>query len=155
MSNAVAPQAWGFTIFCDDIRSEVGGKVALIGVYPSDMIVHVPFPLVMPKLGLWIQYFEVPGSIVGDGKLHVSLPGDEVPSIEADISFNELRPKTTLPVADNSEVDHWHSIKMPIVLSPVVLKEPGRILVRMQFDDLIISLGVLPVKAAPGNEAGY
>jgi hypothetical protein len=117
------------------------------------MIVHVPFPLAMPKLGLWIQYFEIPGTVVGERKLKVLLPGDEAPSIEAVVPFDELRPKTIHTESVNSETDDLHSIKMPIVLSPVVLKQPGRIFVKMQFGDLNIGLGVLYVKAAPANEA--
>lgn len=39
------------TIFCDDIRQEVGGKISLIGVYNG--VMYVPqFPVTLPKLWL-------------------------------------------------------------------------------------------------------
>ena len=40
------------TIYCDDIRQEVGGKLSLIGVYNG--VMYVPqFPAILPKL--WIK----------------------------------------------------------------------------------------------------
>jgi hypothetical protein len=37
------------TIFCDDIRHEVGGKLSYIGVYSGRLLVP-GFPLSLPKL---------------------------------------------------------------------------------------------------------
>ncbi len=39
------------TIFCDDIRHEVGGKLSYIGVYSGQMFVP-SFPITLPKLCL-------------------------------------------------------------------------------------------------------
>ena len=39
------------TVFCDDIRQEIGGKVSLIGVYSGKMLVS-SFPAVLPKVCL-------------------------------------------------------------------------------------------------------
>lgn len=39
------------TIYCDDIRYEIGGKLSLIGCYSSDLIVpRQPQAIVLPKL---------------------------------------------------------------------------------------------------------
>ena len=40
-----------FTIFCDDIRQEIGGKLSDIGVYGGQMFVP-SFPITLPKLCL-------------------------------------------------------------------------------------------------------
>ncbi|BBI99197.1 hypothetical protein FGKAn22_08900 [Ferrigenium kumadai] len=37
------------TIYCDDIRLEVGNKQSLMGLYASDLFVH-EFPATLPKL---------------------------------------------------------------------------------------------------------
>lgn len=37
------------SIFCDDIRHEIGGKLSYIGVYTSKLLVPA-FPVVVPKL---------------------------------------------------------------------------------------------------------
>jgi hypothetical protein len=146
----VARQSWGTTIFCDDIRTEVEGKITLVGIYPADMLVHVPFPLVIPKFGMWVRYFEVPGSLTGDGKLYVWLPGDEKASIEADIPMEQLRSSTAPnPDRDDPDMDLWVHLQMPILLAPLILKQPGRIKVRLHFGETAVRLGTLPVKAAP------
>lgn len=41
-------------VFCDDIRTEVGNKPSLMGVYPVEMIVE-KFPVMLPKFCAWIN----------------------------------------------------------------------------------------------------
>jgi hypothetical protein len=45
-------------IFCDDIRSEVGNKVSLMGVYSADMLFPVPPPVTFRTVGIvtWIIF---------------------------------------------------------------------------------------------------
>lgn len=40
---------YGYSIFCDDIRNEAGGKLSFIGCYSSVMFVSRSFPFVLPK----------------------------------------------------------------------------------------------------------
>ena len=155
MSNA-GRQSWGTTIFCEDIRAEIGGKITLVGIYTGELISQAPFPLVLPKFGFWINYFEVPRSMSGDGKLYISLPGDPKPSIESDILMEQFRSQGGHKAdTDDPEVDLWNRLLMPIVVAPLVLKEPGRMLVRLHFGETVIRLGALPIKGPPtvGNEA--
>jgi len=156
MNNGGCRQSWGTTIFCEDIRAEIGGKITLVGIYTGELISQLPFPLVLPKFALWINYFEVPGSSSGDGKLYISLPGDPKPSIESDIPMDQFRSQAGHKAdTDDPEVDLWNRLLMPIVITPLVLKEPGRILVRLHFGETVIRLGALPIKGPPtvGNEA--
>jgi hypothetical protein len=39
----------GYSIFCDDIRNEVGGKLSFIGCYNAVMFVPSQFPCLLPK----------------------------------------------------------------------------------------------------------
>lgn len=43
------------TIFCDDIREEVGNKRSLMGIYHGEMFVH-SMPILLPKLCFYITY---------------------------------------------------------------------------------------------------
>ena len=148
-------RSWGATVFCDDIRAEVGGKTTLIGIYTNQLLVHAPFPFVMPKFGLWINYYEVPGSMSGDGKLYVTLPGDnDRPSIEADVPMSPLRSQRDPKAAEDPDVDKWDRLLVPMLLSPFILQEPGRILVRLHFEETVVRLGALTVKSAPAAESG-
>lgn len=45
-------------LFCEDIRQEVGGRVSLMGILGSKLYVQ-DFPLVFPKLCLFIEWGEV------------------------------------------------------------------------------------------------
>ena len=49
---------FGYTIFCDDVRNEINGKVTLVGVYAGDVIVLGTLPVTLPKLGLSVNYHE-------------------------------------------------------------------------------------------------
>ncbi len=40
------------SVFCDDIRHEVGEKISLIGVYAADLVVP-RMPITLPKLCVW------------------------------------------------------------------------------------------------------
>ena len=50
-------QSYGMTIFCDDIREELSGKISLIGVYGGDLVVNAPFPLWLPRICFLINAF--------------------------------------------------------------------------------------------------
>ena len=42
------------TLFCDDIRHEMGGKLSFIGVYSDSLFVNA-FPVTLPKLCLFVK----------------------------------------------------------------------------------------------------
>src|SRR5215472_6476318 len=50
----------GKVIFCDDIRSEIGNKISLIGIYTNSIIIpaEVQFPVTLAKLGIAIFWYE-------------------------------------------------------------------------------------------------
>ena len=149
--------SWGNTVFCDDIRAEVGGKITLIGIYTSRMTVHGTFPYVMPKFALWVNYFEGKGN-TGDGKLNIFLPGDDkTPTIEADVPLNDLRASID-PANDLNDPDVPMRVRLqtPLIFTPFILKQPGRIKVRMIVGETTTRLGTLKVEqgelpAKPGN----
>lgn len=50
-----------FTLLCDDIRQEVGGKVSIIGLYDHHIVVpHVPY--ILPKICFYIRFSSMYGS---------------------------------------------------------------------------------------------
>src|SRR5689334_2514785 len=80
----------GFTIFCDDIRQEIGNKESYIGVYAGAMLIHVAFPVTLQKFGFHVFIFEpVDTAIRRDFPIKISiyLPGDaeDQPSLSAEI----------------------------------------------------------------------
>ena len=49
-------------LFCEDIRQEVGGRVSLMGILGTKLLVQ-DFPLVFPKICLFIEWGEVKENI--------------------------------------------------------------------------------------------
>jgi hypothetical protein len=43
-------QPYGVTIYCDDIRQEMGNKPSYMGVYTGQLIVQAEEPVLLPKL---------------------------------------------------------------------------------------------------------
>lgn len=41
-------------VFCDDIRTEMGNKTSLMGVYPVEMMVE-RLPVTLPKFCVWVN----------------------------------------------------------------------------------------------------
>ena len=58
MTNQDRNKAWGFTLFGDDIRAEVGGKLSLMGMYQGDMFFpsNMALPFLIPKLAVSRPY---------------------------------------------------------------------------------------------------
>src|SRR5438445_2168364 len=80
-------EPYGFSVFCDDIRAEVGGKASFIGVYNSIMFMP-SFPAVLPKFGI-IIFFNEPAEMIRTRdftvNINVFLPGQDEPIFTGDI----------------------------------------------------------------------
>jgi hypothetical protein len=136
----------GQTIFCDDIRQEAGNKFSLMGIFQGDMLIHLPFPATLPKLGLFITYTESIIEAPTKMTLMIYIPGDteEKPSFTIPIEWPEDTPQQS----DMPE-DKIRQVKMQFVLTPIVFKEPGRIRVRMDKMGTIVKLGSMKVQQGP------
>jgi len=145
-----APDLFGRTIFCDDIRTEADGKISYIGSYGGYMFVHGPFPFTLPKFGLGIVFAQRKSLFVPNVGLRVFLPGDteDAPSLVADLQ--EVAEGATaiaasaaspLPASDQSYVH----LMANIILAPLVLKEPGPMKVRAVRGEDMIRLGTLTI----------
>ncbi|MBI3037651.1 hypothetical protein HYY75_01185 [bacterium] len=49
-------------LFCEDIRSEIGGRVSLMGVLGSKLFVQ-EFPLLFPKFCLFVEWGDIIGKV--------------------------------------------------------------------------------------------
>ena len=144
---------YGWTIFCDDIRHEVGNKFSFMGVYKGDLIVHGAFPATLPKFGLAVSYrVYLDDARLEEVTLAVYLPGDEDgnPSIKGAIPISEMVAKADPPSRGG---DTFREFQVVIVASPLTLKQSGRIKVRAIGGAGVIKLGSLRVEqAAPVGE---
>lgn len=153
-----SPDYFGSTIFCDDIRNEIGGKATYVGVYKATLYVHVGFPVDLPKLGIAIDYFQRRNRFVRPVKFLIFLPEDREdaasieigvpePEIEKAIDRAERLAQTSATATDAANI--FVHIGLPFVFTPFRLKEQGRIRVRATRGDDLVRLGGLFVQAAP------
>ena len=116
------------TIYCDDIRQEVGGKLSLMGVYNA--VMYVPqFPATLPKLWIMATYTmrhdEPPKS------LKVRVFRNNEPLADLDATPDHLQQlanarELVVPLSDSSQrviTSHMHVCFSPLVLDgPCVLR---------------------------------
>lgn len=66
-------------LVCEDIRQEVGGRVSLMGILGSKLLVQ-GFPLGFPKLCLFIEWGEIQGNVNVSLRIHAP-EGVELPPV--------------------------------------------------------------------------
>jgi len=139
----------GYTIFCDDIREEVGGKRSFMGVYTGTLVIHGDFPVILPKFCMSVSLIlERDIRKIEDYVLYVQLPGKEEHAFEADVKMKDVVKSVTDGRLNESD-DGGLRIGANIIISPLQIDEPGFIRVRAnQSGGAIMKLGSLKVVAA-------
>ena len=140
---------FGYSIFCDDIRYEMGGKVSFIGVYTGVMLLSQAYPQVLPKLCIRATLVASAANPPKNVSILLYLPHDsENPATSAELpiqGFEPLRPKD-IP-EDGSEKKL--QVSFEFVLSPFEVTKPGYIRLRAIADGEEVKLGSLAVGLGP------
>lgn len=145
MTSFGPPDTFGKVTFCDDIRQEIDGKITLVGCYGADIVVNSTFPVVIPKLGIFVQFWDLLESPREPMRLEILFPGDpdEKPSVVVEL------PVVETPLVENPEVpndeDSRRGIGMNMVMSPVAMQSIGRIRVQIKKGDDIYRIGRIKV----------
>jgi hypothetical protein len=157
---ADAPEAFGYTIFCDDIRMEIGGKLTYVGVYQSGtMLVPGSFPATVPKLALGIVYKQRHDKVVLPFTLWIFFPGDaeDKPSIIAEMPEQAARTaiqeaKATAEKLTTEGV--FATLNSQFAIMPLHIAQPGLLRVRAVRGKQLIGLGSLNIiPASPDPHA--
>lgn len=153
MKKLPIPAVYGLTVFCDDIRNEVDGKITYVGVYNGNMIFGVPFPVQMPKLGIAITLILAPEEDANFA-FQVYLPGDQegAPSITFEAPGEAIR--NGIPKTEMAEVDPRFALKVNGVFSSFLLPKEGFVEVRAVRNGEYLRVGRLKVSStvAPISE---
>jgi len=150
--------AWGFTLFVDDVRQEIGGKLSLMGLYQAEMLLpaNLTFPVNIAKLCLMVMYYEKKGSLSDDITFKITFGEQEQPLLEFTILRADITgpPETASPAdllpGDKERVLHS---RLPIVLSPFLIPGVGRLRVRAHYTDgSVLKLGSIAIRTVPVDE---
>lgn len=139
--------AYGITIFCDDIRSEITGKAMLIGVYSGEMAFSEPAPGVLPTFAAYATLM-IPLAIkIQNLAVRMVL---EVDGVERELgsaatsSTDDLAPLNLMP-ADADEKSMFKQVIVPFHLTGLLLEKNCMFKVRADLNGEMIQLGVLNV----------
>jgi len=149
------PEIYGYTIFCDDIRQEVGGKITFVGVYSGTMFIHGEFPVTFAKFAFGISLMQRREILEPNIQVQIFLPGDaeDFPSIgghisepvEGVVAAETARAVERFPKSDERIV----AMHMNLVAAPLVIKESGLIKVRAVRRGDLVRLGSIRVLSQP------
>ena len=126
-------EAYGITIFCDDIRQEVFGKISLMGIYGSDLKIFSSLPSILPKLCMLVNARFGIGQTITNPKLQIYLPEDsDTPSIIMDLPWtiektDELNPPPFPDALQTMNLTNYTTI------APFVIKQEGYLRVRSPY----------------------
>lgn len=135
------PDIQGFSIFCDDIRSEIDGKQTLVGSYLGrEMMVRSAFPVTLPKFCISMHFIQRIEIFTPELGIRVFLPGDSDDNASIQGEFTAEVPHGAGPMI---------SLVTNVVFAPLVLTEPGEIKVRILRAGVLHRLGTLKVLQDP------
>lgn len=156
MIDVETPDVFGYTVFCDDIRQEATGKFIFIGVYQGTMFINADFPQTLPKLSFSLHVVMKNELAKPPIKLRIFVPGDEEnSSVEAEVGeteeggFHKAATENSKAMGIPVE-DHIHTVFFAnMSFENFVIKQPGRIRVRIDIDGKRYKLGSLNVAKNP------
>lgn len=147
---AESPDVFGNTVFCDDIRHEIDGKVSFIGAYQGGMQIHVPCPATIPKFAFGITLFQRRPVFQPRIALRIYLPedDDDKPSIESQMDGPTL-PDSSLSEGTPFAGGPFIVMRAHLMVTGLVIKAPGPIKVRALLRETLFPIGALQVTQAP------
>lgn len=129
-------EAYGVTVFCDDIRHEINGKMTLVGCYSSELNFSGPAPGVLPTFAALVS-LRFPREESFE-KLNLSVTKIEAGELtEIFAAETEIAPEAFLDdgakVEENID-DKVLSVVVPIQWTPLVFSGPAFLRVRARLD---------------------
>jgi hypothetical protein len=141
----MAREPFGYTLFCDDVRQEIGGKYSLIGIYRNDLIFEGPFPAKLSKLCLIVNYEQPANLDLLPLKLKVLLDDNEFVDAAIDLP--------NAPIERTADENKNVGLQVVMNLADVQFVQPTKIKVRIYRDEKEIKCGTLTVSAKPSDAA--
>jgi hypothetical protein len=148
--------SWGFSLFCDDLRQEVGGKLSVMGIYGADMLfpATVEFPIAIPKFCILVKYYEAKDAFTNDIIIRVFLPGDtkQTPMVALPIQRAHLPPDAGAPYPLDEDQERIFNLTVPLTMAPFQIKQEGFVKVRAVVGETTTRLGSLRIRRLQPDE---
>jgi hypothetical protein len=158
MSVLDPPDAYGYTIFCDDIRMEVGNKLTFVGIYSGQFILYVDsLPAALPKFAMSITYRQRHDRVVLPAQFRIFFPWSPDTPLVIDPP-SELAQSTiegAEALSERSGEVAFVTTTFNFGLSPFSIESPGIIKVRAVRGDDLVRLGGLEIVVAPAANSPF
>lgn len=121
------------TIFCDDIRDEVNGKVSYIGTYNANLFAK-EFPITLPKFCIAVKII-LPLDYPFD-KIELNIYKDEDVIIQANIDESQLETyfQQVKEIKEKDKKNRLFAFQIRIIASPFQLENKCTLRVRAKID---------------------
>src|ERR1700754_1664194 len=142
---------YGYSIFCDDIRNDPGGKLSFVGCYNGVIFISGRFPLVLPKLCVHTHILSPACQPFSSIVVRCYLPGDEKPFCEEPIETPERHDQTELVahLKTDTGAPLFIVAATSLIFTPLELRSAGLMRVRAVVDaEQEIRLGSLRIEHA-------
>jgi hypothetical protein len=140
------------TIFCDDIRHEVGGKFSYIGVYSGQMFVP-SFPITLPKLCLAMSV--ITSADTPFHNLVMRILKDDALLAEAALDDTQLANavEAFADVPEDERKERVQLLQSMFVFSPFQLDGPCKLRVRIETESVELRGVGLRIDQAPAVDS--
>jgi hypothetical protein len=128
-----------YTIFCDDVRAEVGNKISYMGVYQGVMFVDA-FPLALPRLCVAVTV-RMPKQVVQRSRPLVF----RIFANDSVIAERAFEPEIVIAAASEPVHDVVHASAF-FQFTPFASATPTRLKARAYLDGTEIKAGTLDVR---------
>lgn len=122
------------TLFCDDIRHELGGKLSFIGVYSSGLFVPA-FPATLPKLCLMVKIVTPSDEPLRSLNLRVLKDEECLQEIAVDEEQLAAVSDSTEDMSDLQRKERVMMAQFMVVFSPIQFDGPCILRVRVQTEN--------------------
>ena len=122
------------TIFCDDIRHEISGKISYIGVYSNDLIVP-SLPVTLPKLCLSVKVVTPADKPLESLTLRILKNEEVLQEIFVEEEQLNTASESSEYMTDEERQERVQSAQFMLVFSPIQFEERCVLKVRVQTED--------------------
>ena len=136
------------TLFCDDIRHEVGGKLSFIGIYSGGLFVPA-FPVTLPKLCLSVKIVTPADEPLR--VLNLCVLRDEETLQEIALAEEQLAAASDSAeeITEEQRKERVQMAQFMLVFTPIQFEEPCTLRVRVQTEGGQLRGVALKVDQAP------
>lgn len=136
------------TLFCDDIRHEVGGKISFIGVYSGGLFVQA-FPVTLPKLCLSVKVVTPADEPLRVLNLRILRDEETLQEIGLDEEQLAAASDSADGMTEEQRKERVQMAQFMLVFSPIQFDEPCTLRVLVQTEDGELRGMALKVEQAP------